>query len=153
MKTLILGLGNPIRGDDGVGIRVAEELRRQIKDEDIEVQEASVGGLGILDLIQGYDKVIIVDSIQTKDGQPGQIHRLKPSDLKSYIHTSWPHEVNLTTTLSLGDKLQLRMPKIINIYAVEIKDDITFAEECTPEISKVVPKVVHQILSEEFGPV
>ncbi len=153
MKTLILGLGNPIRGDDGVGIRIAEELKKHIKDENVEVKEASIGSIGILDLVQGYDRVIVIDSIQTKDGRSGQIHRLKPSDLKSSIYTSWPHEINFTTTLSLGEKLQLRMPKIIDIYAVEIKKNITFAEECTPEISQAIPEIVHQILTEEFGPV
>lgn len=153
MKTLILGLGNPIRGDDGVGIRIAEKLKKQIKDENVEVKEASIGGLGILGLIQGYDRVIVIDSIQTKNGRPGQIHKLKPSDLGSSIYTSWPHEINFTTTLSLGRKLKIQMPKVIDIYAVEIKKNITFAEECTPEISQAIPEVVHQILSEEFGSV
>lgn len=150
MKTLILGLGNPIRGDDGVGIRVAEELKKQIKDENVEVKEGSVGGLGILGLIQGYDKVIVVDSIRTKEGRLGQIHKLKPSDLGSTVYTSWPHEINFTTALSLGKELRLRMPKIIDIYAIEIKGNIAFTDELTPEISNTVPEVVNHILTEEF---
>ncbi len=152
MKTLILGLGNPIRGDDGVGIRVAEALKKQIKDENVEVKEASIGGLGILGLIQSYDKVIVIDSIHTKEGRLGQIHKLKPSDLGSSVYTSWPHEINFTTTLALGKKLRLQMPKLIDIYAVEIKDNVTFTEEFTPEISQAIPKIVNQILAEEFGP-
>jgi hydrogenase maturation protease len=151
VKTLILGLGNPIRGDDGVGIRVAEELKRQIKDKNVEVQEASIGGLGILGLIQGYDKLIVIDSIRTKGGRLGQIHKLKPSDLGSSVYASWPHEINFTTTLALGKKLRIPLPNVIDIYAVEIKDNITFTEEFTPEISQAIPEIVNQILAEEFG--
>jgi Ni,Fe-hydrogenase maturation factor len=75
---------------------------------------------------------------------------LKPSDLGSTVYTSWPHEINFTTALSLGKELRLRMPKIIDIYAVEIKGDIAFTDELTPEISHTVPEVVNHILTEEF---
>lgn len=150
LKTLILGLGNPILGDDGVGIRVAGELKKQIDDENVDVKEASIGGLGILDLIQGYDKVIVIDSIQTKDGRPGQLYKFEPSDFKETIHLSSPHDINFATALSLGRKLQMPMPEVIDIYAIEIKDNVTFSEECTPDVSKAISKIVARILAEEF---
>lgn len=71
MKTLILGLGNTILSDDGVGIRIIEELQSRISDPDITVSETNVSGLSLLDIIIGYDKVIIVDAIQTVGGKPG----------------------------------------------------------------------------------
>jgi hydrogenase maturation protease len=152
MKTLVLGLGNPILGDDSVGMRVAGELKRQIDKGDVEVKEAPMcRGLNILGLIQGYDKVIVIDAIQAKDGRPGQIHRLKPSDLKGSIHLSWPHEINFATAIELGKRLQIPMPEVIDIYAVEIEENVTFTEECTPELSKAIPKIVRQIMAEEFG--
>jgi len=151
MKTSVLGLGNPILGDDSVGMGVAGEIKKQIEDENVDIKEASVGGLGILDLIQGYDKVIIIDSIQTKDGRPGQLYKLEPSDFKETIHLSSPHDVNFATAIALGRKLKMKMPEVIDIYAVGIKGDITFTEECTPDVSRAIPKIVAKILAEEFG--
>jgi len=81
MKTLILGLGNPILSDDGAGIRVAQEVGKQLNDPQVTVAETSAAGLSLLDSIVGYDKVIIIDAIQTKKGRAGQIYRMKPEDL------------------------------------------------------------------------
>ncbi|MFC1927886.1 hydrogenase maturation protease, partial [Chloroflexota bacterium] len=66
MKALVLGIGNPILSDDGVGIKVAREVEKNLNDPQITVSEASAAGLSLLDSILGYDRVIIVDAIQTK---------------------------------------------------------------------------------------
>src|SRR4030066_253399 len=81
MKTLILGIGNPILSDDGVGFLVAERLKEALKTrKDITVKETSVSGLSLLDEITGYERLIIVAAIQTRDGKPGDIYRLTPAD-------------------------------------------------------------------------
>ena len=150
MRTLVLGLGNPILGDDGIGIRVAAELKKRINDENVEVEDVSSAGFNILDMIQGYEKVIVIDSIQTRDGRPGQLYRLTPSDFESSIHLASPHDINFATALALGRKLQMKMPKTIKIYAIEIKDHIAYAEKCTSELLKVIPEIVAEIMTEEF---
>ena len=77
MKTLVLGLGNPILGDDSVGFHVIQGLKDKFSHPGlITLMESSASGLGLLDLITGYDKVIIIDAIQTQGGKAGQIHRL-----------------------------------------------------------------------------
>jgi hydrogenase maturation protease len=107
------------------------------------------GGLSILDLIQGYDRVVVVDSIQTDGLSPGKIHRLELSDLKNTVHLSWPHEINFATAIELGKKLLIHLPTIIDIYAIEIKKSITFSEECSAEISKAIPGIVEEILAHQ----
>jgi hydrogenase maturation protease len=67
MKTMVLGLGNPIFGDDGVGLRVIEELKKQIHDKDITVESAELAGLDMLETLSGYDRVII--SMPSKRGE------------------------------------------------------------------------------------
>jgi hydrogenase maturation protease len=148
MKTLVLGLGNPLLSDDGVGIRVAHEVADQVESPQVTVSETSVAGLGLLDSIVGYDKVIIIDAIQTEKVQAGQIYRMNSEDFSLTKHFSSPHQVNLATALELGKMLGLAMPREIAIFAVEAKDVSTFGEGCTPEIEQVIPEVVAMVLEE-----
>ena len=151
MKTLVLGLGNPILSDDGAGIRVAQEVDNQLNDPQITVAETSEAGLSLLDSIVGYDQVIIIDVIQTKEGRAGQIYRMEPEDFSFAKHFSSPHQVNLVTALELGKMLDLAMPQKITIFAVEAKDISTFSEKCTPEVEQAIPKLAKMVLEELVG--
>ena len=148
MKTLVLGLGNPILSDDAIGIKVAHEIDKELNNPEITVAEAYEGGLNLLDLIVGYDQVIIVDAIQTRNGKVGQIYRLEPADFSFSKHTSSPHTTNLATALELGRMINLAIPQKITIFAVEVDDVSTFGERCTCEVEKAIPKAVMMVLSE-----
>jgi hydrogenase maturation protease len=148
MKTLVLGLGNPILSDDGAGIRVAQKVGKQLNDPQVTVAETSEAGLRLLDSIVGYDKAIIIDAVQTEKGQAGQIYRMGPEDFSLTKHFSSPHQINLATSLELGNALNLAMPKKITIFAVEAKDTTTFSEKCTPAVEKAIPEVVKMVLQE-----
>jgi len=151
MKTLVLGIGNPILSDDGVGIRVAQEVGKKLNDPHITVAETSAAGLSLLDSIVGYDRVVIIDAVQTKKGQVGQIYRMKPEDFSFAKHFSSPHQINLVTALELGKMLDLDMPQEISIFAVEAKDVSNFSERCTPEVARAIPEVVKMVLEELVG--
>jgi hydrogenase maturation protease len=151
MKTLILGLGNTILCDDGVGIHVAEELESRLTEPEITVLETSLSGLSLLDILVGYDKAIIVDAIQTVGGKPGAIYRLDPDALQVSRHAASPHDVNLATALELGKKLGLALPREIVIFAIEVADVTTFSEECTPELKKAIPVCVKMVIQELKG--
>ncbi|GAH90757.1 unnamed protein product, partial [marine sediment metagenome] len=106
MRTLVLGIGNPILGDDGIGFHIAQELAKEINDENIDVKDTSVNGLNLLELIVGYDKLIVIDAIMTEDEKVGEIYRLKP---RNSSETAWStislHHLNLATTIQIGKKL------------------------------------------------
>ncbi len=150
MKTLVLGLGNPILSDDGVGIKVAHEVGKNLSDPQITVSETSAAGLSILDSIVGYDRVIIIDAIQTKEGQAGRIYRMGTEDFSCTKRYSSPHQMNLATALELGKMLSLAMPEDVTVFAIEAKDIASFSEECTPEVEKAIPEVVKMVL-EDLG--
>jgi hydrogenase maturation protease len=152
LKTLALGIGNPILGDDGVGFYVAQELANKVKDETIDVKDAGIGGLSLLDLIAGYDKVIIVDAIKTENGEAGQIYKLKPEDFINTVHlTTSLHNTNLATAIEIGKKLLTeKMPKEIVIFAIEVEQVTKFTEEMTQKVKEAVPKAVNLVL-EEIG--
>jgi hydrogenase maturation protease len=151
MKILVLGIGNPILSDDGAGIRVAQEVGNQLNDPQVTVAETSEAGLRLLDSIVGYDKVIIIDAVQTEKGQAGQIYRMEPEDFSFAKHFSSPHQINLVTALELGKMLNLAMPQKITIFAVEAKDITSFSEKCTPEVEQAIPQVVKMVLEELVG--
>jgi hydrogenase maturation protease len=150
-RTLVLGLGNPILSDDGVGCHVALSIKEKLKGPDIDVMEASIAGLDFLDLLARYDRTIIIDAIQTRDGTPGQIYQLEPEMLSNTCHASTPHDVNFATAIELGKQLGLPLPPQITIFAVEVRDVTSFGEACTPEVAAAIPECVKMVLHEISG--
>jgi len=148
VKTLILGLGNPILGDDGVGLRVASALEGRLNRPEVTVTETSVVGLDFLDLLAGYDRAIIIDAIQTKEGKVGQVYRLEPEAFNATRHASTPHDVNFATALELGNRLGLALPQQIVIFAIEVENVSSFSEECTPEVERAIPLCVEMVIEE-----
>ena len=136
MKTLVLGLGNPILCDDSAGIRVARAIQCRIDRPDVIVEEAGMGGLGLLDVLSGYDRAIIIDAILTEGGKIGQIYKFGSDRLDSTRHAATPHDINLATALELGRRLNIKLPKDISIFAIEVEDVTSFSEQCTPEVRR-----------------
>jgi hydrogenase maturation protease len=147
-KTLILGLGNSLLCDDGVGIYVAAELKNRIDRPEITIMETGVAGLSLLDLLVGYDKAIIVDAIQTEGGKAGHIYRLEPKAFDTALHTASAHGIDFTTALEFGKKLGLPLPQEIVIFAIEASDVNTFSEECTPKVKNAISACVKMVLQE-----
>ncbi len=148
MKTLILGMGNPILSDDGIGIHVARALEGRVNQPGVTVTETSMGGLNLLDLLANFDRVIIIDAIQTAGGKVGQVCRLKPEAFNATRHASTPHDVNFATALELGKKLGLALPSQIDIFAIEVADVTTFSEKCSPEVERAIPVVADMVMGE-----
>ena len=152
MKTLVLGIGNPILTDDSVGLRVARLVRDKLDPQKATVAEVSFTGLELLDLMVGYERVVIVDSIQTVGGQVGEVYRLEPDNLGLTYDTTSIHGVNLVTAIDIGQKLGLTLPEKVVIFAVEVADVATFGEECTPAVRQAIPRVAEMVLREVMIP-
>jgi len=147
VKTLILGIGNLLRSDDGVGLHVIEALRKEETGDNIDLIEA-LSGLDILDAIKGYDRIILVDAIKT-GGEPGTIYELSLKDIqaKHTNHSFSTHlNMDLQTMLELGDRLfPGKIPKDIRVIAVEAEDVTTISDRCTPEVERAISKTVDMI--------
>jgi hydrogenase maturation protease len=145
MKRLILGIGNPIIGDDGVGFKVIEALQADPPPGDVSLLACDVSGLAIMDLVIDFDEVVIVDAIQTVNGKPGDIYRLKVDDFRVSKHAVSPHDTDLPTALEIGKLLNVKLPDKISIVAIEIPDAFEFSTELTPPVAKAVPKAVRTV--------
>ncbi|MBU4255930.1 MAG: hydrogenase maturation protease [Candidatus Thermoplasmatota archaeon] len=144
MKTLILGIGNPVLGDDAVGIVVANKLNgKNLKNVDVETANTTVD---IISLISGYDRVFVVDAVKTKNGKAGEIHKLGSENLRQTMGHS-VHDIDLSTMLKTGEKLGIKMPEII-IYGVEVDNIDRFNEGLSKDVEAAVPTLVEKIMEE-----
>jgi hydrogenase maturation protease len=148
-NVLVLGIGNTLLGDDGVGITVVRKMREEFNQKDsIDVREANNGGgIALLDLIAGYEKVVIVDAIITKKQRPGTIYKLSLEDLGNVVKPYMLHAIDLRSAIELGKMLGYHIPDAITLYAIEIRDNTIFREGLSPEIEEVIPVVMQQIVS------
>jgi hydrogenase maturation protease len=158
MKTLIIGLGNPILTDDGVGVKVARMLEELINLENhpgLEITEASAGGLRLMEAMLGFDRVILIDAYYLKPETtvPGKIHRLTLEDLRSASptqHSTSAHDASLVTALDAAKHMGYKIPAEIFIYAVEVENILDFSEMPTPAVAAAIP-IVTNLIMEEFS--
>lgn len=149
MKTLLLGMGNPVLSDDAVGVRLATDLAARLgprPDVDV-VEECSVGGLNLLDLVKGYERLIVIDSVKTRDGSPGTWYRFTAVSLRETMNLRNVHDTNFATALELGRRTGAVVPDDgdVHVFAVEIDDNLTFSEVMTPTLEDAYPELLEEI--------
>jgi hydrogenase maturation protease len=149
-KNLIIGLGNTILSDDGVGIYVARELAKRIPSDAVTVKEASVGGLELLDLIKGYERILLIDAVMTGQADVGSLIHLKLEDLAGGSAMT-RHQVSFSEALELGKRLNMNLPEEIVIFGIEVEDIFTFGESCTPKVQSKIEDIVEEIVQLEFS--
>ena len=141
--TLVIGLGNPILGDDGVGWAVAEEVVRRIGDghQAVEVDCVALGGLNLMERMVGYDRVVLVDAIVTGRQPTGTTTSFPLHDLPGNAagHTASAHDACLKTALAMGHAMGAPLPKAITVVAVESRHVNTFSDRLSPEVAAAVP--------------
>ena len=161
MKTLIIGLGNPILGDDGVGWRVIEKLSAQcgvplgeegqmLNAKRLTFDCASLGGLSLMERMVGYQRAILVDSMETGQSPEGSVQVIPLESLPnpSAGHSASAHDTSLITALATGRKMGLELPESVQVVAVEAKNVYDFSEELSPRIALAVPVAVQAVLDE-----
>jgi len=143
-STLVLGMGNPILSDDGVGLLVADRLRESPLPEDVEVALSEVGGLRLLELVRGFTRVIIIDALRSpaESGRhPGEVHRYEAKDFKGGHRYGSAHSIGLDTALEIGHKLGYDMPEEVTVFAIEAEDVETFGEDLSPPVAAAAERV------------
>ena len=148
MKTVIIGLGNPILRDDGVGIQVVRRLRKEFADSgDTEFLELSVGGFRLMEAMVGYQRSIIVDAMVTDQHEPGTLREFTLQTLVSTKNTCCSHDSSLKHAFEAGETLGLSLPTMVRILGIEAKDIVTFGEDLTPAVEAAIPRAIEKIRS------
>lgn len=147
---LVLGLGNPILGDDGVGWKVAEEVRSALGEraEGIEIDCASLGGLSLMERMLGYSRVILIDAMETGGNPVGYVSMFPLAAIRNPMagHSSSAHDASLMTALQTAQTLGQVTPQRVDIVAIETKLSYDFSEELTPPVEAAVAIATRKVL-------
>jgi hydrogenase maturation protease len=157
VATRIIGLGNSILTDDGVGIHAAREVGRRLAEATpgapVDIVESEVAGFALMELMAGCGQVILIDSIQFDGLEPGTVVRIEPEDLHTSLRIRSVHEIDLPTALELGRRLGLEMPARLTIFGIQAEDPLTFGESLTDAAKRGLTEAVDRILEEIRNPI
>lgn len=148
MKTIVVGLGNPILGDDGVGWVVAEEVRRNLPPAPpVDVDCLSLGGISLMEHLIGYEHAILIDAF-VSDLEPGSVIISKLDELPNYsaFHLASAHDMSLQNAMRLGRQMGVKLPEDISVVGISAKQVYDFGEELSPSVLDSVLKTTRIVL-------
>jgi len=145
--TLVLGLGNPLLGDDGVGWKLVAMLQDQIHDEDVEFDCLDCSGLALMERLVGYQRAILVDAVTTPNGKRGQVRCLPIDEVgdPSLGHLTSAHDTSLISALELARQLGLPLPSSLLLVGIEIEPSNDCREDLSLEVGRAVPQALEAI--------
>lgn len=141
-------MGNELLSDDAVGLLVVQELEKSTNIPNVEFKCAQIAGFKLVDILTGYDRVIVVDAIMTGRARPGEFFWLDLSELRRPIRNKSNHNIHLADAFELGTKLGYHMPEEVKVLAIEVEDCFTLSEQVGDTAMKAVPKAVEMIIAE-----
>ena len=146
---LILGIGNVLMGDEGVGVHVVDRLQEGPLPDGVECLDGGTGSFLLLGPMQQATRVILVDA--TVDGAPaGTVRRLRPRFSKDYPRTLTAHDIGLKDLLDAFYLLD--QPADVTLFAVSIDPLQDLGVELSAEIKPILPEVARAILVEAVSP-
>lgn len=132
-------MGNDIIGDDGVGLVASRNLKNEFENV-IDFVELCGGGLDLLDILEGYKKALIIDSITTGKNIPGSILEFSVEDFRNVMISS-PHSAGLPEVFFLAQQLNISFPEELKILAIEIEKQFEIREGLSPSIAAFLPSL------------
>ncbi|NOU11289.1 MAG: hydrogenase maturation protease [Nitrospira sp.] len=142
----IIGLGNGMRGDDAVGLMAARRIRQQIGDK-VEVIEAEMAGVDLIELMKGAHSVMLIDA--ARSGQaPGTIHRLdaSASPIGAQIFPRSSHAFGTIDALELARAMGV-LPATVIVYGVEV-DNTDAGQPLSPLVATALDEAVDRIVQD-----
>jgi hydrogenase maturation protease len=146
-QIMVLGVGNLIFTDEGVGIHVIRKLEERYGfPENVSIQDGGVLGINLLGVISAADHLIVVDAVKN-GGKPGDLHRLEGKEIpKRILAKNSLHQVDLLEALTLCQALD-KVPETV-ILGVEPKDIESVGLELTPPVQEKMDSLLEMVLKE-----
>ena len=146
MRTVVIGIGNPVRADDAVGLHVARAVRERASGA-CDVEELWAGGLRLVEAMSGYERAIVVDALATEGVAPGSVVRVSLDDLGACRSVACVHDTSLPTGLALWREAGMDVPSRITVYGIGV-EDLSLREQLTPAVAAAVPRAAEAVLSQ-----
>jgi len=146
-KCLILGFGSDALSDDGLPIRLVNDLKVVQSTDRFTFETSAVGGLELLELLGGYGKAVLIDTQLTGRRNPGEVSFFTPQDFEETFHLSSQHDLSFHDTLRLAKEMDIPFPKDIQIIAIEIVENKRLSFEFSEMIEDKYLTILSRIWS------
>jgi hydrogenase maturation protease len=143
VRTLVLGLGNDLAGDDAVGPLVARAVRDEL-DGTADVVESAASGLALIEILAGYERAVVIDAIVTGRRPAGSIIRMGMDEVGRVVAPS-THQAGLPELAAVAARLGLGFPSQTVVFAVEVEDPYTFGAGLSPPVEGAVDELVQRV--------
>ncbi len=147
-KIVVIGVGNLLLKDEGVGIHIVRELQREALPAEVEVRDGGVGGIDLLDVLERSPHALLVDAADMAL-EPGTVRRFRPDEVQPGAEDAprfSSHDIGLLEVLKLAQALD-RIPEEVIIFGIQPKE-IAWSTELSPEVRAAVPRVIEMVLRE-----
>jgi hydrogenase maturation protease len=146
--TVIIGMGNPLLTDDGVGIAVAHAVAERLKHRmNLTVTELHTGGIRLMEAMAGFKRAVVVDAMLS-GAPPGTLQRFDPRDFVTTKNTFSSHDTNFGTAYDLGRMAGVPLPEQVSFWGIEARECRLFCEQFTDEVTGAIPGAVNLIVEE-----
>ncbi len=143
-RVVVVGLGNPLRGDDGVGLAVAAALSRLLEREPVEgveVVTSERGGLDVLPLIAGAHCAILVDCLEGATPEPGRARWLSQEELNLPARLAGAHDIDLPGLLGMARLLGTPLPETVDVLGIEASPGPEIDDRLSPAVAARVESI------------
>ncbi len=169
-KIIVIGLGNPILGDDGLGWHVLRMVQARLQRVDapepdpasaqtssifsdptcVELDYLCLGGLALMERIIDYTHVIIIDAVNTQAQPSGTIASFPLQNLPRLAmgHLTSAHDTSLQNALQVGAMLGAKLPDKIQIVAIESQAVYDFSESLSEAVAAAIPKAAEMVIQQ-----
>lgn len=144
-KCLVLGFGSDALSDDGLPVRLIHDIKVLESHSRITFETSAVGGLELLDLLEGFNTAVLIDTQLTSRRKPGEIHEFTPANFEETFHLSSQHDVTFHEALRFAKEMGISMPDDIRIIAIEVVENKKLSFEFSDEIQDNYPGILAQI--------
>jgi hydrogenase maturation protease len=146
--TVIIGMGNPLLSDDGVGIAVAHAVAERLRYRmDLTVTDLHTGGIRLMEAMAGFKRAVVVDAMLS-GAAPGTLKRFDPQDFVTTKNTFSSHDTDFATAYDLGRMVGVPLPEQVTFWGIEAREFDLFGERFTDEVSEAVSGAVTRISAE-----
>ena len=148
MSMIIIGIGNPLMGDDAIGILTVEELRKVSNGTDVIFATAQFSGIPLAEMLIGHERAVIIDSIIRADASYGELYRIKYTKGSNH-HPESMHTIGIVDAMGVLERHGAKMPNVISIYAINIGHEQVVSNELSDEIARNAARYAHEIANYE----
>lgn len=144
--TLLLGLGNTLMADDGVGCLAAQEVHRALPPGTADLLDGPLVGLDLAAPMEGYERVVLIDALVDPGAPVGAVRRISLEETRAEERPSSAHALRLADSLTLLRHLGADLPPRIEVYGIVARHTDRIQEGLTVDLQAMLPEAVAQLL-------